>query len=97
MIWPQNVCFFYKHNMAANFHINYDFNQHLEQITCNDHENENAHWKALDFLLVDDFSVEEVDVGQVHVSTSSGDAIHNLEDALSVERKKQQHCTTKNS
>lgn len=88
MIWPQNVCFVHKHNMTANFIINYGFNQHLEGITRNDHENENVDWEALDFLLVDDFSVEEVKKGQVHVSTSSEDAINKLKDALSVERKK---------
>lgn len=42
----------------------------------------------MDFLLVDDFSVEEVKKGQVHLSTSSEDAINKLKDALSVERKK---------
>lgn len=74
--------------MTANFIINYDFNQHLERITRNDHENENVDWEALEFLLVDDFSVKEVKIGQVHVSTSSEDAINKLKDALSVERKK---------
>lgn len=88
MIWPQNVCFVHKHNMTANLIINYDFNQHLERITRNDHENENVDWEALEFLLVDDFSVKEVKIGQVHVSTSSEDAINKLKDALSVERKK---------
>lgn len=88
MIWPQNVCFVHKHNMTANFIINYDFKQHIERITRNDHENENVDREALDFLLVDDFLVEEVKKGQVHVSTSSEDAINKLKDALSVERKK---------
>lgn len=74
--------------MTANLIINYGFNQHLEGITRNDHENENVDWEALDFLLVDDFSVEEVKKGQVHLSTSSEDAINKLKDALSVERKK---------
>lgn len=59
MIWPQNVCLVHKHNMTANFIINYDFKQHLERITRNDHENENVDWEALEFLLVDDFSVKE--------------------------------------
>lgn len=69
--------------MAANFNVNYDFNQHLEQTTGDDH--------ALECLLVDEFSLQEEEVGQVHVSTSSEDAIQELQDAFSVERKKTLH------
>lgn len=46
--------------MAANFNVNYDFNQHPEQKTSDDHEDENVDWEALEFLLVNDFSLEEV-------------------------------------
>lgn len=49
MIWPQKACFVYKHDMAKQFNVNYDFNQHLEQPTGNDQEDEYVDCEALQF------------------------------------------------
>lgn len=81
MIRTQNVCFIYKHNMAANVNVNYDLihNKQLALIMTM----QLMTGRLLKFLLVDEFSLEEVEVGQVHVSTSSEDAIQELEGAFS--------------
>lgn len=71
MIRPQNIWFVYKHNSAAHFNVDNDFNQHLEQTTDNGHEDENVDLEAMDLFLVVDFSPEEIEVGPVNVSTSS--------------------------
>lgn len=71
MIRPQNIWFFYKHNSAANFNVDNDFIQHLEQTTDNGHEDENVDLEAMDLFLVVDFSPKEIEVGPVNVSTSS--------------------------
>lgn len=54
--------------MAASFNVNYDFNQHPEQTAGNGHD-KNVDLEALEFLLIDVFLLEEVEVGEVHVST----------------------------
>lgn len=75
--------------MAANVNVNYDLihNKQLALIMTM----QLMTGRLLKFLLVDEFSLEEVEVGQVHVSTSSEDAIQELEGAFSVERKKPLH------
>lgn len=67
--------------MAANVNVNYDLihNKQLALIMTM----QLMTGRLLKFLLVDEFSLEEVEVGQVHVSTSSEDAIQELEGAFS--------------
>lgn len=76
--------------MAASFNVNYDFNQHPEQTAGNGHD-KNVDLEALEFLLIDVFLLEEVEVGQVHVSTYYKDANHELEDAFLSKEKRSLH------